>query len=480
MQFNSYSYLLLLAPVVALFWLLPSSWRRGYLLSASLLFYASWNPIFVFLPIGVCGSTYLCARLTQADTARARFWMWTGVALTVAALCFFRYRAFVVSNLSIWLRMLAVFRPVQVATVVLPLGVSFYSFESISYLVDACQKRVSKLNFHDLCLFICFWPHLVAGPIVRARELIPQFKFDLRLEPNFIVHGLDRIIWGLVQKNLIANSISGWIDAGFMPNMAPLNTTVDNWTLAVAFGLQIYFDFAAYSNIAIGTAQLLGVRFPENFRFPYHASTPPDFWHRWHMTLSRWVRDYLFFPINTRFVGSSVALYLSLLGVMALVGLWHGAGWGFMLWGMMHGTYLVVYRLWELLKTTRFASLAEARPAAWIWRFLTLTGIAAAWIPFRAPSLHQAGIMLNRMLLHISPGVSLPVNFYLVTMTIIAFVVIEPYLVHCSQWLGERLTGRWANANVNLLLLRPIAYACGLLLFMVFDDRDMQFIYFQF
>ena len=480
MQFNSYSYLLILVPAVAVFWTLPTSWRRWYVLSVSLLFYATWNPLFVLLPIAICCSTYLCARLMQADTARSPAWMWAGIAMVLAALSFFKYRGFVLYNLSSWLAALGVFHNVRAATIVLPLGISFYSFEAISYLVDVRQKRLSNLDFIDLCIFICFWPHLIAGPIVRARELIPQLKFNPQFDPAFVIRGLDRIVWGLVQKNLIANGIAGWIDGGFMPNVASLNTTIDNWFLAVGFGFQIYFDFAAYSNLAIGSAQLLGIRLPENFRFPYHAATPPAFWATWHMTLSRWVRDYLFFPINARYMGSPLTLYLSLLGVMTLVGLWHGAGWGFMLWGAMHGVYLVLYRLWESLKATRLASFAESRPAAWLWRCLTLIMVAAAWIPFRTSSLHQAAVILRSMFLRFSFGASLPVNFYLVTLMIMAFVAVEPYLARCSNWFDERVAEHWVGDGFNFLLLRPVMYACGLLLFLLFDDRDTQFIYFQF
>jgi D-alanyl-lipoteichoic acid acyltransferase DltB (MBOAT superfamily) len=142
-----------------------------------------------------------------------------------------------------------------------------------------------------------------------------------------------------VQKNLIANTIGSWVDDGFLPKAAALNTTIDNWALAVAFGIQIYFDFAAYSNMAIGAARLIGITLPENFRFPYHAANPVDFWSRWHMTLSRWIRDYVFFPLNAGFQDKKLRLYGSLVAVMGVVGLWHGAGWGFVLWGVMHGVY---------------------------------------------------------------------------------------------------------------------------------------------
>ena len=229
----------------------------------------------------------------------------------------------------------------------LPLGISFYSLEAISYLLDTRQGRVKSSSFGDLALFIMFWPHLIAGPIVRTRELIPQLKFDKPFESRFVFTGLDRLLLGLVQKNLIANTIGSWVDDGFNPNVAALNTTVDNWALAIAFGIQIYFDFAAYSNMAIGAAQLIGITLPENFRFPYHAANPPDFWARWHMTLSRWIRDYVFFPLNAGFEDRKLRLYLSLVSIMGVVGLWHGAGWGFILWGLMHGAYLAAYRAFE-------------------------------------------------------------------------------------------------------------------------------------
>jgi alginate O-acetyltransferase complex protein AlgI len=296
MQFNSYSYLLLLLVSVLLFWNLPVRFRHAYVLILSILFYASWNVYFLIIPLVMCVIVFWSSSKIREGGSAGQHALWAGIGAIVAILGVFKYGHFVAENLSTlgsWLGL----EPLPLAwRLALPLGISFYSFEAISYLLDTRQGRVKSASFRDLFLFIMFWPHLIAGPIVRTRELIPQLKFDKPFESRFVFSGLDRLLLGLVQKNLIANTIGGWVDEGFLPKAAALNTTIDNWALAVAFGIQIYFDFAAYTNMAIGAAQMIGITLPENFRFPYHAANPVDFWSRWHMTLSRWIRDYVFFP----------------------------------------------------------------------------------------------------------------------------------------------------------------------------------------
>lgn len=308
------------------------------MLAASLAFYASWNVIFVFVPLFVCVVVYLSSQWMLASPGKARQWMWLGISLTLAVLVFFKCQYAGQDGRS---------TAHACTSDCTSSGHFVYTFEAIGHLIDARQGRIRKTRFMDLCLFFLFWPNIMAGPIVRVRELVPQLKFKLEFEPRFAFGGLDRLIWGLVQKNVIANTLSLWVDKGFASRGFSTPSTLDAWFLAVAFGLQIYFDFAGYSNMAIGAARLLGVTLPENFREPYHAATPPEFWARWHMTLSRWIRDYLFFPINAKYMGAPLPLYLSLISVMALVGLWHGAGWTFILWGAMHGTYLVLFRLYE-------------------------------------------------------------------------------------------------------------------------------------
>jgi D-alanyl-lipoteichoic acid acyltransferase DltB (MBOAT superfamily) len=476
MQFNSFSYLLLLLIAVPAFWILPVRFRRAYILTLSFAFYATWNVYFIILPVIFCGIAFWSGNKIRGGRSGGRRALWGGIGLIVVILSVFKYGRFAVENLSAlgnWLG----FEPLTIAwRLALPLGISFYSFEAISYLFDTRQGRVKSASFGDLALFIMFWPHLVAGPIVRTRELIPQLKFDKPFESRFVFAGLDRLLLGLVQKNVIANTLGSWVDDGFIPQVAALNTTIDNWALAVAFGIQIYFDFAAYSNMAIGAAQLIGITLPENFRFPYHAANPADFWSRWHMTLSRWIRDYVFFPINAGFQDKKLRLYLSLVAVMGVVGLWHGAGWGFILWGLMHGVYLAAYRAFEAWRGEGSPPRLALRI---VWRLLTLVAIVAAWVPFRAVSIGQAMTMLGTMFGHFVFGFSYSVNFYLMVLLWCGWILLEPTFSKMLIRLGEPDKPGVLGA-LNGSVLRPVAYASLLLLFLAFDDRDTQFIYFQF
>jgi len=480
MQFNSYSYLLLLCLAVMLHWWLPVRLRRGYVLALSILFYASWNVAYLALPLGLALGAYFAAgRMLLVAVDERRGWLRAGIAFVLFTLFFFKYQHFFLDNLNALLVSLGRSPAGTGLALALPLGISFYSFEAISYLIDVRQGRVKALNFTDLYLFLMFWPHLMAGPIVRFRELAPQLKFNRQFDLAMLLRGMDRLIWGLVQKNLLANSLGSFVDEGFLPGTAHAVTMVDSWFLALAFGLQIYFDFAAYSNMAIGSAQLVGITLPENFRFPYHAKNPSDFWARWHMTLSRWIRDYLFFPINAKFLGAPGPLYLSMLGIMGLVGLWHGAGWGFIVWGLMHGAYLVLYRMWEAVGESH-PRLAQSKLVGAAIQAATLAAVTLAWIPFRASTGGQAITMLRMALFGFSPRVSFSINFYLITLLIAAFTVIEPYIGSAFEMLEKGIATRPRLLAANLFLWRPMLYACGLLLFLAFDEQDTKFIYFQF
>ena len=311
---------------------------------------------------------------------------------------------------------------------------------------------------------------MIAGPIVRVRELIPQLGKLSQFDSSLFLRGVDRFLWGLAQKNALANNLAGWVDEGFLPQAIRTNTTLDNWVLAFAFGLQIYFDFSSYSNMAIGASRMLGINLPENFRFPYHATDPSDFWARWHMTLSRWIRDYLFFPINAKYQGRPLPLYISLIATMGLVGLWHGAGWGYILWGVLHGVYLVAFRIWESV---------HSKPrliTAWLVRTLTIVAVMLAWVPFRAGTIADSLTMLNSMVRDFKLSAGMSVNFYLLTAGVFLFQVVEPSLI---EWF-RRVRASAGTVAFFSFVTRPAIYALLLVLFLIFDDKDVQFIYFQF
>jgi alginate O-acetyltransferase complex protein AlgI len=478
MQFNSYSYLVLLFCAVAVFWALPVRARRWFVLAVSVGFYATWSPVFVLVPIALCAGVFVMARKIAAGS-NSPVWYRAGIVYALVFLIVFRYRDALSASLA-WLG--RSFRIAPAGTLlwaIVPVGISFYTFEAISYLIDVRQGRAKPTRFSDLFLFVMFWPHLLAGPIVRFRELAPQLNFDKKFELSMLISGLDRLIWGLVQKNLLADSLSRFVDEGFLAQTTGANTSVDNWFLAAAFGLQIYFDFAAYSNMAIGAARLIGITLPENFRFPYFAKNPSDFWQRWHITLSRWIRDYLFFPINVRFQGAPIPLYFSLLGIMAIVGLWHGAGAGFVIWGLLHGLYLVTYRIWESALQKR-PDTNPSRLTSFLWQAGTLVAVVAAWVPFRATSLRQTSEMLRSMFFTFSPRISFSLDFYLITVMVAGVCVVEPFVREWFARLDAAVEHHVMLGTANLYLFRPVLYALALLLFLIFSEREVQFIYFQF
>lgn len=477
MPFNSLSYLGFLLAVVILFWILPATLRRALVVAASLAFYASWNVMFLWLPLAVASVVFICGKLIETRPATARRWLWIGVGVLLVLLAVFKYSAFAITNLSsLWVTLKGAPFPMA-SSFVFPVGISFYTFEAIAYLMDVRQRRVKMPGFVDLCLFFFFWPNILSGPIVRARELMPQLRFDKLFEARLGFEGADRIVWGLVQKNVIANVLGTWVDRGFSAQSTRALSTLDGWFLAIAFGLQIYFDFAGYTNLAIGTARLVGVTLPENFRYPYHAASPVDFWNRWHMTLSRCIRDYLFFPINAKWKGAPLGTYLSVIGMMALVGLWHGAGWGFLLWGMMHGVYLVLYRIYETVRGER----SPDKKPSWstvLWRVATLLAVVVAWVPFRAPSLAEAGTILGAMFMRFKRGSDFSVLFYTVTLVVALFCALEPLLVGALAEVHDE--NEVQGLSMFRIVVKPVVYLVGLTLFLLFDQSYQQFIYSQF
>src|SRR6201996_7785520 len=395
MPFNSYPYFVFLAAAVLGFRWLENrtlTGRRMFLLLASYAFYAWWRADFLLL---LCGSTlanYALGREIEQRRARQkdrRALLVAGLVFNLGLIGLFKYDMLFVSTAD---NLIGLGWPVP--HFFLPLAISFFTFEQISYLVDADAGKTHGYSLLDYALFVAYFPHLIAGPIVRHNDLIPQFR-QSRTRNDDLATGITLFTIGLAKKTLIADNLAPFADAIF--NAAGRGTHLgptDAWLGTLFFAFQIYFDFSAYSDMALGSSLMLGIRLPVNFHSPYKAASIIEFWRRWHISLSAFLRDYLYIPLGGNRRGRS-RRYLNLFITMLLGGLWHGANWTFMLWGGLHGFYLSVNHA--------FRHATRGRTVAPVWRLplraasvvLTFACTTLAWIVFRAESLSAARNVLG-------------------------------------------------------------------------------------
>jgi D-alanyl-lipoteichoic acid acyltransferase DltB (MBOAT superfamily) len=463
MEFTSFSYVVFLIPAVVLLRQLRGVAREWGMLLLSLIFYGTWDYRYVPLLIGIAAFTWYAGRSIAQQRGQVRR-LWGPIVVILAILAVFKYSPMIVDVVNRLAR-----SRVEPLDIILPLGISFFTFECISYLLDVYKGEKQLVPFRRFLLFPSFWPHMIAGPILRIKEFGPQLEATTNPTAGETLLAIDRILVGWIKKSVLANALAGVVDAGFKG--AAQNTAIDNWMLAVAFGLQIYFDFSAYSDIAIGSARLVGITFPENFNLPYHSKSPSEFWTRWHMTLSRWIRDYLFFPLNLRAERRLWLRYAFLVLVMSAVGLWHGAGFSFILWGTWHGALMVFHRLVE-----KRAVFLPAKLRGSLGFVITFALVQAGWIFFRAPAFEQAVAMLGTMFTMRGLRPSYPVNDYLlVALAGALYFLVEP--------VARRVITRDA-ASVDFsrptFWLRAPVYALSLQLIFMFDTSNVAFIYFQF
>jgi D-alanyl-lipoteichoic acid acyltransferase DltB (MBOAT superfamily) len=395
MPFNSYPYFVFLAVTVLGFRLLEKgapTGRRIFLLLASYAFYAWWRADFLAL---LCGSTlvnFWIGRTIEQRHARGqdrRAYLIAGLVFNLGLIATFKYDTLFVSSANDLLGL-----GLPVPHFFLPLAISFFTFEQISYLVDADAGKAHNYSPLDYALFVAYFPHLIAGPIVRHNDLIPQFR-QLRSGNDDLATGMSLFTIGLAKKSLIADNLAPFADAIF--NAAgrgiPLGPT-DSWLGTLFFAFQIYFDFSAYSDMALGSSVMLGIRLPVNFHSPYKSASIIEFWRRWHISLSAFLRDYLYVPLGGNRHGRA-RRYLNLFITMLLGGLWHGANWSFMLWGGLHGLYLSINHAFR--HATRNVTVAPMlRVPLHIGAVaLTFAATSFAWIVFRSPDLATAGNVLG-------------------------------------------------------------------------------------
>ena len=362
-----------------------NEWRKIALLLASWFFYGAWDGRFVALLIGSATVNWAIARGIQASERRVhrRALVAIGVLLNLAMLGWFKYAGFFFGQLALLLGYLGLGRDVPLMEVLLPVGVSFFTFQAISYLVDVERGRVRAARLLDLTLLMSFFPHLVAGPIVRASDLLPQFARRPRMDRGTATAALLLIVWGLFKKTVIASELAtALVDPAFFDPAS--RSSFDLALGAYGYAVQIYCDFSAYSDMAIGIAALLGYRFPRNFAQPYRAATLQEFWRRWHISLSSWLRDYLYISLGGNRRGT-VRTYLNLFLTMVLGGLWHGANWTFLVWGALHGGWLGIERAWLRARPHGWPALPR-----WAGILVTFHIVVLGWIFFRAATVGEA------------------------------------------------------------------------------------------
>ncbi len=364
--------------------------RKGQLLAASYLFYAAWNPVFIFLLVISTVVDWYAARFMHASVTQGKRRMWLVVSLVVnlGLLAWFKYAGFLTDNFNALLATVApglAWQP-PALDIILPIGISFYTFQTLSYTIDVYRRRIEPgRSFSDYALYVSFFPQLVAGPIVRYEQFIGQLIKPRTITGRDVEIGIALMLGGLFLKTVLADSLfAPVVDAGFA---AAIPVADASWAAIFSFSGQIYCDFAGYSLCAIGAARVFGFALPKNFHAPYAAVGFSDFWRRWHISLSTWIRDYLYISLGGNRHGKWLTIR-NLIITMGLGGLWHGAAWTFILWGLLHGLYLVIeHVLRSALSGWRFLA---SRPMQVLWALLTLLAVTLAWVLFRAESLEQA------------------------------------------------------------------------------------------
>ncbi len=470
MLFNSPVFIFGFLPIVLCGYFLAGSRqnaniRLGWLAACSIFFYAFWKIEYLPILLASVGFNFLIGRRLQAQSLnyahRGLMTLLLGVGANLALLGYFKYFDFFASNVNA-----LVDANIPHKSLVLPLAISFFTFQQIAYLVDCYRGKAYRRPFLNYLVFVTFFPQLIAGPIVHHKEMMPQFGLPSSgfLRSKNILIGSMIFSLGLFKKVVIADGLSPVVELGFgdHTNM----TVLDAWATTLAYTFQLYFDFSGYSDMALGIARMFNIKLPMNFFSPYKARSIQDFWRRWHMTLSRFLKDYLYVPLGGNRKGS-VRTAINLFVTFLLGGLWHGAGWTFVIWGAIHGAALVIHRVFC------YAGLWLPRPLSWL---LTFTLVHFAWVFFRADSLSQAFDIISTMVganpnapTHTSHVVIVDekaMQTYLLSALIVAF-----FLPNTAQFVRD-VRHQWKSIFA--------AVSCGLACMAMVTSRTDVFLYFNF
>lgn len=397
MLFTSGQYLLFLPSIVLLFWLIPKKVRMPMLLLASYLFYMSWMPVFVFLIFGMTVFNWVYGNVLSQSQEKRKLLFGIGVTINLLVLAIFKYASLFVDSVQSVASLFHLNTNNWTVSIILPLAISFFIFEFIHYLFEIYRGHKPIESFTLFALFAAFFPTQIAGPIKRFPDFEKQMHEEKKFELKFLDEGIPLIIIGLAKKVLLANTLAEFVNMGYVTPGS--FGALELWLFAYAFAFQIYFDFSGYTDIARGSAMLFGYKIPINFNLPYIASNISNFWHRWHISLSTWLRDYLFIPLGGSRNGNWQT-NKNLLLTMTLGGLWHGASWNFVLWGVFHGLALIIHREFKAIqaKFPPLKAFFQSKLGSLFSIFLTFNTVCLGWVFFRVQNVKDAFFILKRML----------------------------------------------------------------------------------
>lgn len=488
MAFNSVHYMLFLPCLFVLYWAIPKTKIRNFiLLAASYYFYMSWNAKLLVLILSSTAVSWIAARqigiYRERNSKVASVWLALGVAINLGTLFFFKYFNFFLSSLSGILKILGFGEGGTVAlSIILPVGISFYTFQALGYVIDVYRKDLSpEPSFCTYALYVSFFPQLVAGPIERASNLLPQFHTDHRFDYAQAVEGSKMILWGLFKKICIADKLAVHANVLYGNITAFSGPAIAVGTVCFAF--QIYCDFSAYSDIAIGSAKLLGFDLMQNFNCPYFSGSIHEFWSRWHISLSTWLRDYIYIPLGGNRRGTA-RRNVNLLTTFLISGLWHGANWTYVIWGGIHGAAQIAENTFFPTKR-RNDSKGWKRFGAWL---VTFSVVCLCWVFFRANTISDAFYALSHLLRGWTPaGIYRSIQSLLISRKLVVyyFFTLGGLLVYdYLQYTGSNLFV-WLN-RMHWPVRWGAYYFLVLLVFISFLQANggygdaVQFIYFQF
>ena len=450
---------MLLLAVFTGYWFVTRRFQNLLLLVTSYFFYSFVDPKMALLLGGYTAVNYVTARRIEADPNNSRKYLWIAITASLGALAFFKYAGFFVESISDVLDTFGIANFESTLKIILPVGISFYTFQSLGYVIDVYTKRTfARRSLVDTALFISFFPQLVAGPIERASSLLPQFERRRNFDANRTARGISLIAWGLFKKLVIADNVGMIVDSIFSTTQpgAPML-----WVGVLAFGVQILADFSGYTDIARGSARLLGIELSLNFRHPWLAASPADFWRRWHITLSTWLRDYVYIPLGGNRNGR-YSLAVNLIVIFVLGGLWHGAAWNFVLWGLLNAVLILIWRA-----ASHFRINLPTLPAT----VITFIVISASWLLFREGDFSYIGDNIADSTGDLKLALVFGITVLIYSLPIWIHAIVD----------RPRIADIWERNDVSIMVvLTALTLTSFIAILALKADTSAEFIYFRF